>query len=62
MRKAVETTLHKYGLVALAVNNPQLAVRLGCRSKEAIKVMSVTLELRWKHNHKASIETDTCTL
>lgn len=34
MWKAVETTLHKYGLVALAVNNPQLAVRLRCRSKD----------------------------
>lgn len=34
MRKAVQTALHKYGLVALAVNNPQLAVRLCCGSKD----------------------------
>lgn len=34
MRKAAETALHEYGLVALAVNNPQLAVRLCCTSKD----------------------------
>lgn len=33
-RKAAETALHEYGLVALAVNNPQLAVRLCCTAKD----------------------------
>lgn len=33
MGKALETTLHEYGLVALAIHNPQPAVRSCCRSK-----------------------------
>lgn len=34
MRKVLETTLHEYGLVALSVHNPQLAVGSCCRSKD----------------------------
>lgn len=34
MRDAAETALHKNILVALSVNNPQLAVRLSCRARQ----------------------------
>lgn len=60
MRKAVETALHKYGLVAFAVNNPQLAVRLCCRSKDRGNDEGCDgdtgAQVR-KHNQGASIET-----
>lgn len=34
MRKAVETALRKYSLVAFAIDNPQFTVRLRCWSKD----------------------------